>query len=80
MFKKNLKALRQAKGLTLAQLSTAIGISESTVKRWESGEVSPTLDKFMLVVKFFNTTPNAMLGWKENIKVVINNVDYTPVH
>ena len=59
--------------MSLAQLSySSIGVSESTVKRWESGEVSPTLDKFMWVVRFFGTTPNAMLGWKENIKVVIS--------
>ena len=79
MFKQNLKALRKANNMSLAQLSSVLGVSESTVKRWESGEVSPTLDKFMWVVRFFGTTPNAMLGWKENVKVHINNVEYVPV-
>jgi transcriptional regulator with XRE-family HTH domain len=39
-----LRALRSGRGLTLAQLSAATGISISTLSRLESGERRPTLE------------------------------------
>src|SRR3954447_21510688 len=39
-----LKALRRQRGTTLAQLSTATGISVSTLSRLESGQRRPTLE------------------------------------
>jgi transcriptional regulator with XRE-family HTH domain len=44
-----LRALRQQRGSTLAQLSEATGISVSTLSRLESGQRRPTLELLLLL-------------------------------
>jgi transcriptional regulator with XRE-family HTH domain len=39
-----IRSARNAKGLTLAQLAAVVGQSSSTVRRWERGEDTPTVD------------------------------------
>lgn len=39
------EVLRRALGLTQAQLATAIGVAERTVQNWESGRVSPKMER-----------------------------------
>ncbi|MCQ4120462.1 helix-turn-helix domain-containing protein [Rhodococcus tibetensis] len=46
-----LKALRQQRGATLAQLSGATGISVSTLSRLESGQRKPTLELILLLAR-----------------------------
>ncbi|MEO3885408.1 helix-turn-helix transcriptional regulator [Nonomuraea sp. B5E05] len=44
-----LRALRQERGVTLAQLSTSTGISVSTLSRLEAGQRKPTLELLLLL-------------------------------
>ncbi|MFG2074669.1 Transcriptional regulator, contains XRE-family HTH domain [Nonomuraea maritima] len=44
-----LRALRQERGTTLAQLSASTGISVSTLSRLESGQRKPTLELLLLL-------------------------------
>jgi transcriptional regulator with XRE-family HTH domain len=46
-----LRALRQQRGSTLAQLSEATGISVSTLSRLESGQRRPTLELLLLLAR-----------------------------
>jgi transcriptional regulator with XRE-family HTH domain len=46
-----LKALRQQRGATLAQLSKTTGISVSTLSRLEAGQRRPTLELLLLLAK-----------------------------
>jgi len=46
-----LKALRQQRGATLAQLSGTTGISVSTLSRLESGQRRPTLELLLLLAR-----------------------------
>ncbi|MFI7128170.1 helix-turn-helix domain-containing protein [Nonomuraea sp. NPDC050153] len=46
-----LRALRQERGSTLAQLSTSTGISVSTLSRLESGGRRPTLELLLLLAR-----------------------------
>ncbi len=46
-----LKALRQERGATLAQLSATTGISVSTLSRLESGQRRPTLELLLLLAR-----------------------------
>ena len=46
-----LKALRQQRGATLAQLSESTGISVSTLSRLESGQRKPTLELMLLLAR-----------------------------
>ena len=44
IFVTNLRALRQAKGLTLADLARRVGYSERYLEIMERGEVDPTIN------------------------------------
>ncbi|WP_179220425.1 helix-turn-helix domain-containing protein [Rhodococcus sp. NCIMB 12038] len=46
-----LKALRQQRGATLAQLSESTGISVSTLSRLEAGQRKPTLELMLLLAR-----------------------------
>lgn len=43
-FKENLKYIREEKGLSQNKLSELTGVNQSTIGRWESGEMTPTID------------------------------------
>ena len=44
MFKDRLKELRKAAGLSQAQLSARVGVSQQAVGKWENGKSSPDPD------------------------------------
>ena len=46
-----LRAIRQERGATLAQLSASTGISVSTLSRLESGQRQPTLELLLLLAR-----------------------------
>lgn len=52
-FKDKLKALRQERGLTQAQLAEAIFVSRSTVAKWENGLGLPNPESLKLLEEYF---------------------------
>ena len=53
-FAQMVKHYRKQSGLTMKQLATAMGKTESAVSRWESGENSPKMEDIHALAKFFN--------------------------
>lgn len=51
-----LKELRQAKGMTRAQLSKAIDIPERTIARWENSETDMYLRTAVKLSEFFEVS------------------------
>ena len=43
-FKDNLKYIREQRGLSKNRLGELAGVNQSTIGRWESGEMAPTID------------------------------------
>lgn len=43
-FKDNLKYIREKKKLSKNKLGELTGVNQSTIGRWESGEITPTID------------------------------------
>lgn len=56
-----LRALRQERGLSLAELADATGISTSFLSLVETGRSDITLGRLMLLVKFFDTSVEELL-------------------
>lgn len=72
---KQIKDRRIALGLTLKQVADAVGVSEGTVSRWESGDISNMKrDKIFELSKVLHISPLAILGMEENI------FPYSPSH
>ncbi|GII93978.1 helix-turn-helix domain-containing protein [Sinosporangium siamense] len=57
-----LRALRRARGTTLAQLSEATGISLSTLSRLESGGRRPTLELLLPLAKAYGVQLDELVG------------------
>ena len=57
-----LRALRQQRQMTLAQLSTTTGISVSTLSRLESGDRKPTLELLLPLVRAYEVSLDELVG------------------
>ena len=76
---RKIKELRQAKGLTLEQVATVVGVGKSTVRKWETGMIANMKrDKIAALAKALGTTPAYLMGWTEDIKKVENNSPEEP--
>ncbi|MGB2569514.1 helix-turn-helix domain-containing protein [Micromonospora citrea] len=60
-----LRALRQQRAVTLAQLSAATGISVSTLSRLESGGRRPTLELLLALARFHRVPLDDLVGAPE---------------
>jgi len=64
MFGERLKTLRISKGLSQDELGKRLGVRKQTISNWEIENATPSLDKFEIIARFFDTTPNYLLGYE----------------
>lgn len=57
-----LRLIRQAAGLTQAEVGAAVGVTQETVSRWESGESTPSKDRLAELVDVFQALARAVEG------------------
>ena len=62
MFNENFKALRQARGLTQAQMADKLGISISAVSMYEQGKRNPDNDMLRKICEKFRISTDSLLG------------------
>lgn len=63
---RKIKQLRQARGMTLEEVATIVGVGKSTVRKWETGMIANMRrDKISLLAQALGTTPAYLMGWKE---------------
>lgn len=63
---KKIKELRLARGLTLEQVATIVGVGKSTVRKWETGMIANMRrDKIAALAKALGVTPEYLMGWEE---------------
>lgn len=61
-----IKKKRIEKGLTMKELAEKVGVSEATISRWESGEISNMKHKgIILLADVLGISPNVIMGWEE---------------
>lgn len=61
-----LKQRRKELGLTLLQIADAVGVTEATVQRWESGNIkSVRHEKIAKLAEILNVSPATLMGWEE---------------
>ena len=65
-FKDTIKARRKELGLTLEEVGLIVGVSKTTIHRWESGEIkNQRRDKIVKLAQALQTTPAQLMGWAE---------------
>lgn len=68
-----LKKRRNDLGLTLADVARAVGVSESTVQRWESGNIrSMRYEKLGKLAEVLRVNPAAFMGWDDSADLPSN--------
>lgn len=71
---------RKAKNITLLELGKLVGISESTVKRYEDGSIkSVSIDMLKKFSTALNVQPADLMGWDTSPKKTIPTFDYTHI-
>ncbi|MBQ7797718.1 MAG: helix-turn-helix transcriptional regulator [Clostridia bacterium] len=65
IFAKRLKELRKDKGLSITELAKELGLSYNAIRRWELQMQIPNIEMLNLVAKYFNETPNYLLGYED---------------
>ena len=55
------KELRERSGLTLKEVSIALGVAESSVHSWESGLFTPRPSKIQKIAALLNCEPNELV-------------------
>ncbi len=63
-FGRQLKELRQAKGMTQKELGEVLGFCNQTVSFWESGRREPDYDCLVRISNFFEISIDELLGTK----------------
>lgn len=62
-----IKYHRQKKGLTLEELGNRVGVSKSTVRKWEVGLIeNMRRDKIAKIATALNISPSYLMGWTED--------------
>ena len=61
---KILKELRKEKGVSQKEVAMAIGVTPGAYGNYEQGTREPSLDILVKICRFFNTTPNYLLGFE----------------
>lgn len=73
-----LKEKRKSKGLTMKEVAKAVGVSEGTVSRWESGEIANMgRSKIYALSQILDLSPAEIMGISDD--KTNNNVRYIPL-
>lgn len=60
-----IKQRRKEFGLTLLQIADAVGVTEATVQRWESGNIKTVrYEKIAKLSEVLKVSPAALMGWE----------------
>ena len=63
-FAKNLRALRESNGYTQAELAARIGVHQTAVSGYETGEKMPRTDTVVRLAAVLNVSIDELLGGK----------------
>jgi putative transcriptional regulator len=59
------RALREARAMTQAELGEAIGVTRHTIIAIEQGHYSPSLESAFRIARLFELDVEDVFGWKE---------------
>lgn len=63
---RQLKVLRVTRSLSQEVVANHIGIEKKQIHQYETGKLLPSMRTLIKLCEFYGTTPNKLLGFKEN--------------
>ena len=73
-FSKNLKKLREEKGISQTELAKRLGVNKSLISGYENMERLPSLNALVKLSYQFNISLETLLGIKRNKTVDVSNL------
>lgn len=64
-FKARLKELREENNLSATALGKILNVSHTTIARWESGEILPSIEHLYNLSKYFGVSSDYLLGLED---------------
>ena len=61
-FPERLRTLRRRKGLSQQALGDRLGVSQTSIYKWESGQAEPDMETLREIAAFFGLTMDALCG------------------
>ena len=71
---KNLKSLRNEKGISQQQLADVIGTTQQSINKYENHKIEPDIATLISIAQYFNTSVDYLIGNTE-VNRVIENVE-----
>lgn len=59
---REIKALREARGISQEQLAQSLEIDRSTVAKWETSDICPRRDRLVAIADTLNCSIDALFG------------------
>lgn len=72
-FSKNLKFLREDKGLNQSELAKKIGLRQSHISSWELNTSDPSLYNISLIADYFNVSIDYLIGRESEEGIIVIN-------
>lgn len=71
---KNLKAIRNKKGISQQTLASAIGLTQQSINMYENHKIEPDIDTLIEIANYFNVTVDYLIGrTDENGNILTEN-------
>ncbi len=64
-FGKNLKMLREEKGIGQIELAEKLNVSKGSISLWENGLREPTMSSLIVLAKFFGCSIDYLVGLED---------------
>lgn len=58
---KNLKEIRKAKGMTQVEIAKELGVLQSSVSQWESGNSAPRMEHLIQLMNLLNCSADQLM-------------------
>ena len=64
---RNLKMLRNKKGISQQKLADTIGVTQQTINRYENNDTEPDIDTLIKFAEYFETSVDFLIGYTEPV-------------
>ena len=65
IFCERFKELRKENKLSTIELGKILGVSNSTITRWENGNILPSIEHLYNMAKYFKVTADYLIGLED---------------
>lgn len=75
-FHERLRTIRKEKGYTQEQIAKAIGVTKSTMAKYDRGDLEPNIDKIIKIAQFLDVPVDRLLGTEDDVNEMHTTLMY----